>query len=180
MFACCTLNHSRPLRSNTGVCGSRAAASGIGYSVTLPVRGSSLPTSAPLLPVYQMLPAVSSVKPCGPDCGVFNGNSFIAPVFGSSRPSTFAHCPVHQSEPSDAASGSCGREPSVGTIHSRMEIVTGPGTTTGSPPGLRGKCSARYVSTVSFIGAGRAIMPSVNWSQSGRLFPREFVMFVSG
>src|SRR3989441_319658 len=42
-FPTCTVNHSVPSRSNTAVCGSSAFSSGILYSVTTPVRGSSFP-----------------------------------------------------------------------------------------------------------------------------------------
>src|SRR6185436_12210077 len=118
MFAACKVNHSVPFLSNNGVCGSRAAGSGILYSVTSPVLGFSFPTRAAEFPVYQMLPALSTVRPWGPDFSVLSGNSFISPVFGFSRPMTFDHMPVHQIIPSGVASGSCGREPSDGTTHS--------------------------------------------------------------
>ena len=42
-FPPCTVNHRRPRLSKIGVCGSRAAGSGILYSVTLPVLGSNRP-----------------------------------------------------------------------------------------------------------------------------------------
>jgi hypothetical protein len=106
MLLPCSVNHSVPFLSKIGVCGSRPAASGIGYSVTSPVFGLSLPTCAAEFPVYQILPSLSATSPWGPDLGVFNGNSFIAPVLGSSRPSTLAHCPVHQIAPSGVARGS--------------------------------------------------------------------------
>src|SRR2546423_2342143 len=108
------------------VCGSLASGSGILYSVTSPVLGLSLPTSAPVLPVYQMLPALSSTSPCGPECGVFSGYSLTCPVFGSTRPSTFAIWPVYQSEPSCAASGSCGRDPGVAACHAFIDTLAGP------------------------------------------------------
>src|SRR6478736_622514 len=149
MFACCTVNHSRPLRPNSGVCGSRAAGSGIGYSVTSPVFGFSLPTSAFELPVYQMLPSLSAVSPCGPDPGVFSGNSLRSPLFGSTRPRTFAHCPVHQIAPSSVARGSCGREPRDGTIHSLNDTCTLPGTITDFGRFFSGKCVVRYERTAS-------------------------------
>src|SRR5262245_58312664 len=101
-----------------GVCGSRAAGSGMGYSVTSPVFGLSLPIWALKLLVYQILPSLSATKPCGPALGVFRGNYLIVPVWGSNRPSTLANCPVYHREPSGATSGSCGREPGVGTVHS--------------------------------------------------------------
>src|SRR2546430_9611254 len=104
----CTVNQRMPALSKIRVCGSFASGSGILYSVTLPVFGSSLPTSAPVFPVYQMLPALSSTRPCGPEWGVLSGYSLTWLVLGSTRPSTFAICPVYQSEPSRAASGSCG------------------------------------------------------------------------
>src|SRR6188768_4261989 len=118
MFAPCSENQRRPFASKSGVWGSRAAGSGIGYSVTSPVFGLSLPTSAFELPVYQMLPSLSTVNPCGPEPGVLSGNSFRSPDRGSTRPSTLDHWPVHQIAPSGVASGSCGRDPSDGTTHS--------------------------------------------------------------
>ena len=48
------------------VCGSFADLSGSGYSVVIPVLGSSLPIRPRLLPVNQMLPSLSSASPCGP------------------------------------------------------------------------------------------------------------------
>ena len=60
----------------------------------------------------QTLPSRSSSSPCGPDPGVFSGNSLISPVFGLTRPITFANIPVHQIDPSGPGSGSCGRDPS--------------------------------------------------------------------
>src|SRR6185503_7594670 len=130
MFACCTVNQSNPFLSKSGVCGSRAAGSGIGYSVTSPVFGLSLPMSALELPVYQMLPSLSEVSPCGPEPGVLSGNSFRSPFRGSTRPSTLDHWPVHQMAPSGVASGSCGRDPRDGTTHSLNEICILPGTIT--------------------------------------------------
>src|SRR5205809_8072546 len=65
-----------------------------------------------------MLPALSSVRPCGPEAGVFSLNSLNCCVFGSNRPRTLAFMPVYQIDPSDAASGSCGRELGVGPSHS--------------------------------------------------------------
>jgi hypothetical protein len=111
------------------------------YSVTLPVRGSSLPTTAPPLPVYQMLPSRSSTSPCGPECAVFSGNSFTLPVFGSMRPSMLVIWPVYQSEPSRVASGSCGREPGVMPFSNTcIETCSGPGTITAGTLFFSGKC----------------------------------------
>src|SRR3989441_7555630 len=70
--------------------------------------------------VNQMLPSLSATKPCGPELGVFSGNSLNSPVLGSSRPSLFAPWPVYQSEPSGASAGSCGRDPGVDTSYSLM------------------------------------------------------------
>src|SRR5262249_50610246 len=74
-----------------------------------------------------MLPSLSSIRPCGPECSVFSGYSLIFPVFGLSRPSTLAIWPVYQSEPSLAAKGSCGRDPGVGACQVLIEILAGPG-----------------------------------------------------
>src|SRR5262245_15101663 len=139
MFAAWSVNHRMPLRSISGVWGSRAAGSGILYSVTSPVFGLSLPTSAAVFPVYQILPSLSAVNPCGPLLGVFNGYSFIIPVLGSRRPRTLAHIPVHQIAPSEVASGSCGREPSEGTTHSLIVTFTSPGMITALGFGFSGK-----------------------------------------
>ena len=117
MLDCCTVNQRMPLWSKFSVCGSFAFGSGNGYSVTRPVSGSSLPISAALLPVNQILPDLSSARPCGPVNADFRVYSRIAPVLGSTRPSLLTSWPVHQIEPSRAASGSCGREPWVGTSH---------------------------------------------------------------
>src|SRR5258706_8096545 len=76
-LAFCTVNHSMPLRSKIRVCGSFASGSGILYSATEPVFGSSLPINAPVFPVYQMLPFASSTRPSGPERTVFNGYSLI-------------------------------------------------------------------------------------------------------
>src|SRR6266705_5906517 len=102
-----------------GVCGSRAAVLGIRYSVNSPVFGLSLPTRLPKFAVYQMLPSLSAVNPCGPALGV-RRYSLIWPVFGSSRPSTLANCPVYQRAPSGDARGSCGLDPVVGWAHFLM------------------------------------------------------------
>src|SRR6266851_296194 len=139
-----TVNHRTPALSKISVCGSFASGSGIGYSVTAPVLGSSLPISAPVLPVYQMLPSLSSTSPCGPECGVLSGYSLNWPVLGSSRPSTLAICPLYQSEPSLAANGSCGRDPGVGTFHSLIETFIGPSITTPAGLPFYGKFLLRY------------------------------------
>src|SRR5439155_16532305 len=136
------VNQRIPLLSKMSVCGSPG--SGVLYSVTAPVFGSSLPINDPVFPVYQMLPSLSSVRPCGPECGVLSGYSSILPVCGLSRPSTLAIWPVYQSEPSLAASGSCGRDPGVGTVHSLIEILTGPGITTPVGFPFSGKFLIKY------------------------------------
>jgi hypothetical protein len=69
---------------------------------------SSLPMYALKFAVNQMFPSLSATSPCGPELGVFSGNSLNVPVLGSSRPSLFAIWPVHQSAPSRATAGSCG------------------------------------------------------------------------
>src|SRR5713226_1938784 len=140
----CTTNHRIPLRSKIRVCGSFTSGSGILYSVTAPVFGSSLPINAPVLPVYQMLPSLSSTRPCGPECGVLRGYSLKRPVFGSSRPSTLFIWPVYQSDPSLVARGSCGRDPDVGTCHSLIETLVGPGITTPTGLSFSGKFLVRY------------------------------------
>src|SRR4051812_11586396 len=131
------VNHRMPLLSKISVCGSPG--SGVGYSVTCPVFGSSLPINDPVLPVYQMLPSASSCRPCGPECGVFSGNSLTAPVVGSTRPSTLANWPVYQSDPSLAAKGSWGRDPGVGACHALKETLADPGMTTPAGLFLSGK-----------------------------------------
>src|SRR6266568_9432584 len=134
------------------VCGSPG--SGVLYSVTAPVFGSSSPINDPVFPVYQMLPSLSSVRPCGPECGVLSGYSLILPVFGLSRPSTLAIWPVYQSEPSLVASGSCGRDPGVGTFHSLIETFIGPSITTPAGLPFSGKFLLRYSVSVGSWSAG--------------------------
>ncbi len=133
-----------PLRSKIRVCGSFASGSGILYSVTAPVFGSSLPINAPVFPVYQMSPFASSTRPCGPEWAVFNGYSLILPVWGSTRPSTLAIWPVYQSDPSLAASGSCGREPGVGTGQIFIATFSGPLITAPAGFAFSGKFLIRY------------------------------------
>ncbi len=131
-LAFCTVNHRIPVLSKRSVCGSFAFGSGIGYSVTAPVFGSSLPIRAPVLPVYQTLPSLSSTSPCGPELAVLSGYSLTLLVFGSTRPRTLAICPEYHSDPSRAAIGSCGREPGVVACQIFIETLKGPGTTTAS------------------------------------------------
>src|ERR1700687_5332649 len=109
---------------------SLALGSGSGYSVVKPVFGSSLPMKPALLPVNQILPSLSSIRPCGPLCGVFRLYSMIAPVLGSIGPSLLDNCPPHQNAPSLAGAGSCGRDPSVGTSHILIVAGTGPAIST--------------------------------------------------
>src|SRR6266700_1332010 len=83
--------------------------------------------------VNQILPSLSATRPCGPELGVFSGNSLNSPVLGSSRPSLFTPWPVYQSEPSGASAGSCGRDRAVGTSYSlictfRVPVVANPAT----------------------------------------------------
>jgi len=94
-----TVNHRVPARSKIRVCGSFASGSGILYSVTAPVFGSSLPIKAPVFPVYQMLPFASSTRPCGPEWTVFNGYSLILPVLDR-RGQHIGHLAGVQSDPS--------------------------------------------------------------------------------
>src|SRR5215831_12654508 len=136
------------------VWGSFAFGSGILYSVTSPVLGSSLPTRLMWLPVNQMLPSLSSTRPCGPVCGVLSGYSLISPLLGSRRPSLPESCPVYQIAPSLVASGSCGREPGVGTCQSLIAASTGPGTTTAAGRGRSGKFLIRYCVSVSTSSLG--------------------------
>src|SRR6266849_10778902 len=144
MLEFCRVNHRIPLWSKTSECGSFAFGSGILYSVTAPVFGSSLPISDPVFPVYQILPSLSSTKPCGPEWAVLRGYSLNCPVFGSSLPSTLAICPLYQMAPSRVASGSCGRDPGVGTCHVLMETLAGPGVVIPAGFGFSGKFLIRY------------------------------------
>src|SRR5271167_3190935 len=132
-----------PFGAKSSVWGSLAFGSGIGYSVTLPVFGSSLPMYALKFAVNQIFPSLSGTSPYGPDDGVFKGYSLNCCVLGSNRPSTFAICPVYHTEPSGANAGSWGRDPAVGTCHSLIETSTLPGITTASGAGLSGKFLAR-------------------------------------
>ena len=66
----CTVKTMTPLREKTRLCGSRACASGILCSVTVPLLMSILPIRPAALPVYQMLPSGSSTRPCGPEFAV--------------------------------------------------------------------------------------------------------------
>src|SRR5437870_7271074 len=131
------------------VWGSVASGSGILYSVTAPVFGSSLPINAPVFPVYQMLPSRSSTNPWGPECVVLRGYSLKRPLVGSSRPSTLAIWPVYQSDPSAVASGSCGRDPGVGTCHSLIETFAGPGISTAAGLAFSGKFLVKYAVMVA-------------------------------
>src|SRR5215469_5992578 len=70
--------------------------------------------------VNQTLPCASTTRPCGPEAGVFRGNSLNFRVTGSSLPSLFAACAVYQSAPSGATAGSCGRDLGVGRSNSLM------------------------------------------------------------
>src|SRR5262249_10560602 len=96
------------------------------------------------LPVNQMLPSLSSTRPCGPVCGVLSGYSLICPVLGSRRPSLPDSCPVYQIAPSLVASGSCGREPGVGTGQSLIAASTGPAMMTAAGRGRSGEFLIRY------------------------------------
>ena len=69
MLACCTVNHRMPSCSNVERVRIGLRTRQL-YSVTVPVFGSSLPISPALLPVNQILPSRSSLRPCGPVCGL--------------------------------------------------------------------------------------------------------------
>src|SRR5438128_10374633 len=101
-----------------------------------------------------MLPAVSSSSPCGPEWGVLRGYSVIRPVFGSSRPRTLFIWPVYQSDPSAAASGSWGRDPGVGTGHSLIETLAGPGITTPAGFAFSGMFLVKYSVIVAALSYG--------------------------
>ena len=60
MLPACTVNHTMPSGAMLMVCGSFADLSGNGYSVVMPVFGSSLPIRPRLLPVNQILPSCRS------------------------------------------------------------------------------------------------------------------------
>src|SRR6266404_4897227 len=120
MFAPCSVNHSVPLASKTTVCGSSAFSTGMRYSFTSPVFGSSLPIYPAKFPVNQMLPSPSETSPCGPEFVTCNGYSLNSPVLGSSRPILLAICSVNHKAPSAPTAGSCGCAPLVGTAHSLM------------------------------------------------------------
>src|SRR6476659_5649532 len=123
-FPACTVKNSRPSRRNAIVCGSRAFAFGILYSVTLPVLGSTLPINPAALPVYQMLPSLSACSPCGTEFGVGSGNSLNCCVAGSKRPIVLARCAVYHTDPSGATAGSCGYAGLLGVIHSSIFTST--------------------------------------------------------
>src|SRR5207253_8758025 len=77
-----------------------------------------------------------------------------AAVFGSSRPRTLFIWPVYQSDPSAAASGSWGRDPGVGTGHSLIETLAGPGITTPAGFAFSGKFLVKYSVIVATWSAG--------------------------
>src|SRR5215471_16943571 len=163
--------HKVPRWSKTAVCGSRAAGSGILYSVTMPVCGSSLPIVPLPLPVYQMLPSWSGVTLWGL-ASAGNGYSRMSPVSGLIRPTRLPHCPAHQIDPSSVCTGSRARWPSVGTFHSRNVIEASPGTRVGCRWVRTGKCVARYSVIVPNSGlADRSIMLRINSRQPSRVYP---------
>ena len=82
--------------------------------------------------------------------------SLILPVFGSTRPSTLFIWPVYQSAPSLVANGSCGRDPGVGTSHSFIETLAGPGITTPAGFAFSGKFLVKYAVMVSSWSGGIA------------------------
>src|SRR2546427_13205166 len=91
-----------------------------------------------------MLPSLPSTRPGGRECGVFRGYSLKRPVFGSSRPRPLFIWPVYQSDPSAVANGSGGRDPGVGTCHSLIETLAGPGITTPTGFAFSGKFLVKY------------------------------------
>src|SRR5579864_9069481 len=98
------------------------------------------------------------MSPCGPESGVFSGNSLNAPVLGSSRPSLFAICPVYQSAPSGATAGSCGLDFGVGTSYSRMETLK-------SPAGQNAQQISTAATAANFLAIGtrlrRGLAPNI-------------------
>src|SRR5262249_31235203 len=172
------VNQRVPFLSKTAVCGSRAAGSGILYSVILPVRGSSLPIVPLLFPVYQMLPCSSGVTVWGL---AFSGKEYseTSPVFGFSLPTRLPHIPAHQIVPSGASTGSRALCPSVGTFHSLNVIDSSPRTRLGFSWVPAGKCVARY-----FVIVSPAAFPDkftidwINSCQSSRLYPELLVIML--
>src|SRR5216683_6797742 len=126
MFPTCTVNHKIPRESNTAVCGSSAFSSGIWYTFTSPLFGSSFPIYPFPFPVNQIFPLASATNPCGPESSIFSVYSLNVPLAGSSRPSLFCNCSVNHSDPSGATAGSCGCAPFVGTSHSLILTFSSP------------------------------------------------------
>src|SRR5919109_1705207 len=176
MLLTCNVNHRVPFLSKTAVCGSRAAGSGILYSVIFPVRGSSLPIVPLLFPVYQMLPCWSGVTVWGL---AFSGKEYshTSPVWGLSWPTRLAHIPAHQIVPSGASTGSRARCPSVGTFHSRNVIDSSPPTRLGFKWLPAGKCVARYFDIVSPAWfPDKLIIAWINSCQPSRVYPELLVI----
>ena len=78
----CAENQMSPFLSNTMVCGSRTAGSGIGYFLMLPSRGSSRPMKPARLPEDQTMPDLSTMRLCGPVLGS-RSNFLNSPVSGT-------------------------------------------------------------------------------------------------
>src|SRR3977135_3742300 len=133
MLLFCRVNQRIPFFADAAVCRCFPAGSGILYSVTFPVAGSTLPTVPFLLPEYQGMPLSSSHTECGNALG---GNlySFISPVAGLSRPIRLPNCPAPQIEPSAAWIGSRERGPSGGICHYVNENSEQPDWRCGRPP----------------------------------------------
>src|SRR5713101_3924215 len=120
---------------------------GVGGVMSLisPVFGSSRPTRLAFCTVNHKIPLWSKISVCG---SLASGSGILysvtAPDFGSSLPTRAPVCPVYQIDPSLVASGSCGRDPGVGTCHSLIETLVGPGITTPTGFSFSGKFLARY------------------------------------
>src|SRR6266404_2012444 len=114
-------------------------------SLISPVFGSSRPTLLAFCTVNHKIPLWSKISVCG---SVALGSGILysatAPVFGSSVPTNAPVLPVYQIDPSLVARGSCGRDPGVGTCHSLIETLVGPGITTPTGLAFSGKFLVKY------------------------------------
>ena len=99
----------------------------------------------------QMLPSLSSTRPCGPDPASCSGNSLIWPGLRIEPAEHVGELPGPpdrsvRARRADRAAAS----PSVGTTHSLNDTFAGPAITTAAGAGFGGKCVARYAA----IGIG--------------------------